>query len=189
MFKIQYQDSKDLHDCESFFISGHLLHLINTVYKIDHFPRAILLPSGPIIADVTQYKTLYRVTDNEIIFSDDNSMFTEKFKSISLNVVWERDTPTFRPTSFKVTIIIDGIEVETVIMSKDTNWSYTINHVPVKSSISIRTKSPSPYYQLDVKGTTIYLRKEEDHELKDNVDLLMGMVVDLDDRVYALESV
>ena len=190
MYHVTFYDYPGYVEVDSFEFNKNLLILIGRNIPASRNPRGIYTEQGHVIYDIRRFDTLYRATDDTVIFSDDGSIYEEPLISKTINVIFEKLEDWAKPDELEVTILVNGDVTETVILNSANNWSYEILNLKPSDEVSIETDviSYADIYDISVLQLTIYVRKKEGNEPYDSIDDLYNVVVDLDDRVYALES-
>lgn len=74
--------------------------------------------------DYSNFKTIYRMTEDSVSFSDDGSIWVEPTKVNTIRVVWddEGDTEGLRPESVEVDVFVNGEKLETINISDSKDY-------------------------------------------------------------------
>lgn len=190
MFKVSFYDYPGYVDCWSFTINDNKLILYGDKFPTNRTPRGIYTAEGHVVADVRAFDTLYKKNEDSLIFSNDGSIYVEPKKSVRIFAQFEEVTEDFYPRDIEVIIFVNNKRTKVVFLNSANNWSYELTDLKPDDivTIGIDVINYSDFYNISIIGTTIYVRKKEGNEPYDSIDDLYDIVVDLDDRVFNLES-
>lgn len=134
---------------------------------------------GVLLGTYTDYKTIYRVLDNGVQFSNDGSVWVEPKRDVIVLVNWDdkNDAEGYRPEEVKA-IIFD----EEITFNKENNWRETYYAVPESIDIVVQSTEEVPNYKATINGNVITYY----HEVIDFNPTLEERVSDLEIAVCEL---
>lgn len=195
MLRLQYYDQEltEPYEVEFSRISPHVVQVKGS--------RLIRSESGFFLSrlnhndhwDYWMYRTIYRVLDDGLQFSDDGSVYVEPLpptKTVVVAVEWNGVNPDVpRPKSVSVKVSVNGTRVETIVLSDSNNWQKTYLGVPMDDVYTVEEEEIIGY-ETTYSGTTIINSVPAPLEPTIEEQLLEINVIlcDLDNRVYGLEN-
>ena len=129
----------------------------------------------------TAFKTVYRVIAGGVQFSDDESVWVEPTRDVTVQAVWDDhdDIEGLRPKSVAVTV--NG----KVVMLEADAWSITYEAVKESEVIEVTDAADINGYDKTINGTTVVYH----HEYLDPTPSLEERVNDLEIAVCELADV
>ena len=129
----------------------------------------------------TAFKTVYRVIAGGVQFSDDESVWVEPTRDVTVQAVWDDhdDIEGLRPESVAVTV--NG----KVVMLEAAAWSITYEAIKESEVIEITDAADINGYDKTINGTTVVYH----HEYLDPTPSLEERVNDLEIAVCELADV
>lgn len=141
--------------------------------------------------DYSKFKTLYREVEGGYQYSNDGETWEEPTKEVTVAVDWHDDNNKegYRPGMVTVTVIDGDTAIDNLRLSESNNWQKTYTDVPVSHVYTI-TASNIANYKLTVNETTADYELETPKEptVEEMLAELTNIVLELDERVYALEG-
>ena len=131
-------------------------------YKMDEKP----------LGDFSEFKTVYRVLDDGVQFSNDGSIWVEPTRDVVVQAVWDDadDAEGLRPETVAVTV--NG----KVVMLEAVAWSITYEDIKESEVIEVTDAADIDGYDKTINGTTVLYH----HDYIDPTP-------SLEERVYDLE--
>lgn len=141
--------------------------------------------------DYSAYNTLYKTVDRGYQYSNDGSVWVEPTKSVTVEAVWSdggNDRGT-RPSSVKVSVFDNETSIGSVTLNPKNNWTKVYENVPESHTYSITAPNVDGYTK-EVEDTMVIYSVQPPYEpsVTEQLSELTDMVIDLDERVYALEE-
>jgi len=134
--------------------------------------------------DYSTFKTIYRVVEDGVQFSNDGSIWVEPTKDVIVSASWENDIYEDRPKM--VEIVVND---ENVTLTEEENWKKEYIGVPKSQPYIINSAEDVEGYEKEIKNTKIrYFIPSVVPDTQEQLDNLFDVVCDLDERVYALEE-
>ena len=129
----------------------------------------------------TAFKTVYRVIAGGVQFSDDESVWVEPTRDVTVQAVWDdhNDIEKLRPESVAVTV--NG----KVVMLEADAWSITYEAIKESEVIEVTGAADIAGYDKIINGTTVVYH----HEYLDPTPSLEERVNDLEIAVCELADV
>ena len=129
----------------------------------------------------TAFKTVYRVIAGGVQFSDDESVWVEPTRDVTVQAVWDdhNDIEKLRPESVAVTV--NG----KVVMLEADAWSITYEAIKESEVIEVTDAADIAGYDKIINGTTVVYH----HEYLDPTPSLEERVNDLEIAVCELADV
>ena len=129
----------------------------------------------------TAFKTVYRVIAGGVQFSDDESVWVEPTRDVTVQAVWDdhNDIEKLRPESVAVTV--NG----KVVMLEADAWSITYEAIKESEVIEVTDAADINGYDKTINGTTVVYH----HEYLDPTPSLEERVNDLEIAVCELADV
>ena len=126
----------------------------------------------------TAFKTVYRVIAGGVQFSDDESVWVEPTRDVTVQAVWDdhNDIEKLRPESVAVTV--NG----KVVMLEADAWSITYEAIKESEVIEVTDAADINGYDKTINGTTVAYH----HEYLDPTPSLEERVNDLEIAVCEL---
>ena len=139
--------------------------------------------------DYSQYRTLYREVEGGLQYSNDGSIYVEPDKTVYAGVSFIDTDQSRRPESVTCTVYDNDTLIEEVSFSDETGWSkpYTIKQ---SHSLNIECDDEFEGYDKTINGSYVTFTEEVPYEpsVEEQLQDIMDAVIDLDDRVSALEG-
>lgn len=84
--------------------------------------------------DFTLYTTIYKVTDNSIMYSKDGSKWSDQTIDVNVSILWDDDDnrEAYRPS--EVLVLVDGVGV---VLNDKNNWHKTYCDIPIDSKMIV----------------------------------------------------
>lgn len=191
--KLQYIGSSAKYEVQNAAISSHVIEVVgkNLISKETGF---ILIDEDDNEYDYSDFKTLYRTVEGGFQYSNDGSVWVEPTKTVVVSVKWddENDRQGYRPKQLTVTVLNGDETVDTVVLKPSNNWEKKYNNIPETVEYTVVANDIDNYTK-DVDETTIiytviappapYVPTE-----LEMIEELIDMVIELDNRVNALEQ-
>lgn len=134
--------------------------------------------------DYSTFKTIYRVVEDGVQFSDDKSVWVEPTKDVIVSVSWENDNYSERPKS--VELVVND---ESVTLTEEYNWRKEYIGVPKSAPYVINSAEDVLGYEKEIYKTKVrYFVPNVEPNTQEQLDNLYDVVCELDERVYALEE-
>ena len=129
----------------------------------------------------TAFKTVYRVIAGGVQFSDDESVWVEPTRDVTVRAVWDdhNDIEKLRPESVAVTVN------SKVVMLEANAWSITYENIKESEVIEVTDAADIAGYDKTISDTTVTYH----HEYLDPTPSLEERVNDLEIAVCELADV
>ena len=161
-------------------------------------PNLVMKEGGFILTDdfgneydYSAYATIYRIVDGGFQYSNDGSVWVEPTKTVIVQVAWDDndDEKHLRPSSVKVGVFDDGSSIGTVTLNAKNGWTKEYTNVPETHEYSVSAPDVRGYDTV-VEGTDITYEIQQAYEptVEEQLEELNIAIIDLDQRVYALEE-
>ena len=141
--------------------------------------------------DYSAYSTLYRTVEGGYQFSNDGEIWVEPTKTVTVQAIWndDDDEKGVRPSSVKVNVFDDEQSIGTVTLNAKNNWTKLYENVPQSHNYTVTAPDCTGYDKV-ISGTIITYDVQQAYEptVEEQLEELTDMVIDLDERVYALEE-
>lgn len=155
MLKLKYINEKEEHLINFLGVSGHIATLTG------NFP---VKAAGFILSrenfddywDYSAFNTVYRVTENQVQFSDDGSTYIEPKNDVTVSASWSDndDEMKARPKSIKVKVLVNDELLEEVTLNAKNEWKKKYEGVLAKDVYTIEADDVADY-QKTVSGTSV----------------------------------
>lgn len=188
--KLTYVDTSISYDVEVAAIKSNVIQVTGDklVMKESGFT---LVDEADNEYDYTAYSTLYRTVDKGFQYSNDGEVWVEPTKTVTVQVTWvdDENTKKTRPSSLKIEVFDNEESIGTVALNAKNSWTKTYENVPVSHEYTI-TAPEVDGYDREINGTYVNYSIQQAYEptVDEQLSELTDMVVDLDERVYALEE-
>lgn len=141
--------------------------------------------------DYSMYKTIYRPVEGGYQFSNDGEIWVEPTTTVTVQIVWNDsdDVKGIRPSSVKVSVFDNETPIGTVTLNAKNNWTKVYENVP-ESHLYTVTAPDYDGYDQNIVDTTIYYSYKQAYEptVEEQLEEITDMLIDLDERVHALEE-
>ena len=141
--------------------------------------------------DYSAYSTLYRDVESGYQYSNNGEIWVEPTKEVKVFATWVDDDNILkkRPSSIKVDVLVNEVFLEQITLKGANNWEKAYSNIPVSDMFTVATADVEDYTK-DIVDTiiTFTLKKPYEPSVEEQLVELTDMVVDLDERVYALEE-
>ena len=196
MIKVQFADKADFYNVTFKRINPHVVALqgnveVLTMQNTSGFNtyRDCLIPDtndedDNILGRFPGYTTVYRVTENSIMYSDDNSVWKEPTENRVISAEWydHENIDGIRPESITVTVQGYG-DVE---LKASNDWMCVISDVPISTPACIEAVEELEGYESTIGvAMVIYTHDPIDNENHDEINL-EDRVADLEDATIEL---
>lgn len=141
--------------------------------------------------DYSAYKTLYRAVQGGYQYSNDGETWDEPTKTITVSVDWSDDVDAegYRPESVDVTVKFGDTVIEVATLSEENEWHKKYANVPESHEYTVEADDIENY-TTEISGTTVIYTMVAPYvpSVEEQLVLMEEMVMDLDERVSALEG-
>ncbi len=186
--KLQYIGTTTKYDVEISAIKSNVIQVIGSLpMKEKGFN---LYDSRGNIYDYSAYKTLYRAVTGGYQFSNNGETWDEPHKTVSAIVIWqdEDNFEGYRPSEVTITVKDNGSIIDDPVMSDDNEWKKDYS-ILESHELTVEADAVTNY-EMTIDGSTVTYQMEMPLEptVEEQIALLEEVVMDLDDRVSALEG-
>ena len=186
MIKIKYNNSESMNDVVFSRVSPNVVELNGITEQNTSGFKTYKTNGVTNLGDFSDYKTIYRILDNAIQYSNNKSVYTQKTEiSVNWNDVDNYDG--IRPASINITIVKDG-EANEVTLNKENNWSVSyidqiIDHIYTVAAPEVEG------YTKTINGTNVSYVHDADLPLEPIEPTIEERVTDLEDAVIELSEI
>lgn len=186
MLKIKFNDSAKMYPCE-IEQAGNVVTLKGiTVKNTSGFIS--YGSNGRVLRNRSDYSTIYRVLDNAIQYSNDGSVYEEPTRDIAIQINWVNDEEDMRPDQVDVLVNKNG-SMENIILTEENGWEHVYEEIPISTPDYTISTGEVIGYDKTINGTTITFEiPDATPSMQEQIDDLLDVVCDLDERVFALEE-
>lgn len=142
--------------------------------------------------DYSAYSTLYRTIEGGYQYSNNGEVWVEPTKIVIVQAIWNdgEDAKGTRPSSVKVGVFDNEQSIGNVTLNAKNNWSKMYENVPQSHVYTITAPDCTGYDKTIIDTTVTYdIQQAYEPTVEEQLEELTDMVIDLDERVYALEEV
>lgn len=149
MLKTKFNDSEN-YIYTSFSMSNGIVTLKGSDVPESEAGFRLYKSNGKVLGNYDDYKTVYRVLEDGVQFSNDGSKYIEPTYDVVVSIIW--NTNKIRNI---VTVEIEHEDKkDNINLTSDNNWSFTYSNIPVSISFSV-TAPDFPGLEKSIDGTTI----------------------------------
>ena len=190
--KLRYVGYSSIFKVENKAIAPNVLEVCGSKLPC-HEVGFVLIDDEGIEYDYTEYKTLYRTVEGGFQYSNDGSIWVEPTKNVAVFIEWKdkENVGETRPSKVQVEVSDDSTVVDSLILNAENNWTKTYD-VPESETYTVSAPDIEEYTKEIVGTKIIYTLPEPPApyvpSTEEMIEELTNMVLELDERVYALEE-
>lgn len=129
MIKIKYLNSQNFIEVEFEVISDHVCYIIGN-NKPNSSGFLAYDEDGTLLGDWSDYRTVYRVLDDGIQYSNDGSIYVEPTKNVTVTISFDKGISTIPEALIVLLHNVYGDQLE-VVVNQSNGWKKIVENLPI----------------------------------------------------------